>query len=408
MSTNCIRAMATKQISANTCKAVRYPPVACTNALRTQAPNSFSVKHAPVNSPSGLSRQIYGKKSVKTSSRRLSSLGVVASTQESVVVADLGGTNARFQLWNVEIGGGEEVLVKEKIFPAADFETFPEAFTAFIEATGYDGDIAAAAFAVAGPVADNRCQMTNISWVVDGSELENTFDVKRVSVLNDFEAIGYGCTAVAEENLLVLNDVPQRMESPAVCVGPGTGLGEALIVYDATNEEYKVLPSEGGHVGVSPRGEVQRALVAYLEDTCGDAELEYVVSGSGLQRIYNFLREYRGNTNAPELEPAEVSQKGMAEECELCTEAVTIFLDILGYEASNFGLKALAKGGVYIAGGIPPKMKSEIEKGGVLKAFLQEGTRFAPLRAQFPLYVVLDDKIGLLGTKVYALQSLRK
>mmetsp|Transcript_23882 Transcript_23882/g.28883 ORF Transcript_23882/g.28883 Transcript_23882/m.28883 type:complete len:418 (-) Transcript_23882:409-1662(-) len=330
----------------------------------------------------------------------------LAPPEQQIVIGDIGGTNARFQLWDVSADGSTN-QVFEKILPTSGYETFEAALDEFLQTAGVTGDIAVAAFAVAGPCQNNRCEMTNISWIVDKVLIEDKFsNICDASVLNDFEAVGYGCPAVSEDKLLVLNDVPRQTTSPSVCIGPGTGLGEALITYQGDN--FKVWPSEGGHVGLAPRGEVQRALVEYMERTLGEIELEFCCSGQGLQTLYSFLREYRNKPDLPDLEPKDISIKGMSGECPLCDEALNLFIDILGYEASNFGLKALAFGGVYIAGGIPPKIKSKLEQGGLLTAFLQKGTRFGPLRAKMPLYVVLDEMVGLLGAREYALQHMRQ
>ena len=330
-----------------------------------------------------------------------------APGSQTFLTGDIGGTNARIQVWTVV--GGEETLLFAKTYGTADHATFESVVREVYKESGVDeGSVDAACFAVAGPVADDKCNMTNLSWVIDGRALESTFGIASVKVINDFAAVGYGVLDLKEDEIVTLNGAVKDPEGPIAVLGPGTGLGEAMLFFNQQAGEYAVIPSEGSHADFAPRGETQRALLAYCEETlAGECEIEQVCCGSGIVRIYEFLKKHRDAGDKPELDPAGVTDAALDGTCELCREAVDIFLAILGAEAANLALKCLASGGVYIAGGIPPRLLSIIGNGGVLlDSFLHKQCRYTGVRAGFPLHIVLNDKIGLAGAKVYAMRQL--
>ena len=343
-----------------------------------------------------------------------------ASSEEARLffAGDIGGTNARLQVWRSRSADdGRPSLVFEKTYGTSDHPTFESCVSDLYADSGVDlGGVSAACFAVAGPVAENRCDMTNLSWVVDGPALEAMFDIENVRVINDFAAVGYGVLDLKPEDVVTLNEGKgatkddEENRGPVAVLGPGTGLGEAMLFFDETLREYAVVPSEGSHADFAPRGETQRALLAYCEETLGgECEIEQVCCGSGIVRVYDFLRTYRaGGEEKPDLDPAGVTDAALDGTCDLCVEAVDIFLRILGAEAANLALKCLATGGVYVAGGIPPRLMKIIgEDGGpLLEGFLHKKCRYAGVREGFPLKVILNDKIGLAGAKVFAMRQL--
>ena len=331
----------------------------------------------------------------------------------SVLVADIGGTNCRFQLWSVA-GNEAGTMLLEVIYPTEDYERFDQALRAFLgtpEALACPP--AAAAFACAGPVKDNSCRFTNITWVVDKNEVERDFQIP-CRVLNDFEAIGYGVTQLSDDQILKVHDVPRDPRGPISVLGPGTGLGEAQLFWDEGIDSYRVQPSEGSHATFAPRGWKQRALQAMVEAERGHCSVERVACGSGLVRIYNFLvtdeQSHRpGVVHMEEPTPASVSQVAMDGSDPLAVEALDVFISIVGAEAGHMALRSLASGGVYIAGGILPKVINRATEGGLLDAFLWRASRFHDKVLKFvPLYVVLDEKVGLLGSRSQALRILRR
>lgn len=332
-----------------------------------------------------------------------------AATSATFFTGDIGGTNARMQVWTV--AGEEETLVFEKTYGTADHPTFESVVEDVYKDSGVardDDAVVAACFAVAGKVDDDKCNMTNLSWVIDGPALQASFGIASVKVINDFAAVGYGVLDLAEDEVVTLNGAAKDPEGPIAVLGPGTGLGEAMLFYNERAGEYDVVPSEGSHADFAPRGETQRALLAYCEETLdGECEVEQVCCGSGIVRIYEFLKTHRDAADKPALDPAGVTDAALDGSCELCREAVDIFLAILGAEAANLALKCLAGGGVYIAGGIPPRLMDVIGSGGVLlDAFLHKRCRYTDVRAAFPLHIILNDKIGLAGAKVFAMRQL--
>lgn len=332
-----------------------------------------------------------------------------------VLVADIGGTNCRFQAWKLDDALRPASMVLEHIYPTKDFAHFDDALSAFLgrgELAG--GRPAAAAFAVAGPVKDRRCEMTNLGWVIDAADVESQFGI-RSTVLNDFEAVGYGVPELGPEDLLVLHDVPADPKGPKAVLGPGTGLGQAQLFWDDRLESYRVQPSEGAHATFAPRGWKQRALQAHVEKERGHCSVERVACGSGLVRIYDFLRSDEPSQYPPgrmdrtkQVTPADVTTLALEGSDPVAVEALDIFIAIVGAEAGHMALRQLSTGGVYVCGGIMPKVLERVKAGGLLEAFLWKASRFTKLLKHYPLFVVTNEKVGLLGTRAQAIRILSK
>lgn len=331
----------------------------------------------------------------------------------SVLVADIGGTNCRFQLWELDAFLRPARIALEIVYETAMYFTFELALQAFLatkEAQACPPQ--AAAFACAGPVRHQRCVFTNLGWVVDAEEVTSHFGL-RCRVLNDFEAVGYGVPALNEHDILVLNDVPATPKGPKAVLGPGTGLGEAQLFWDNVTNNYRVFPSEGAHATFAPRGWKQRALQARVEAERGHCSVERVACGSGLVRIYDFLHsdEISNRPLAARMKdptPSDVSKAALDGSDIVATEALDMLLAIVGAEASHMALRSLASGGVYIAGGIFPKVIERVKAGGVLEAFLWKASRFhEKVLRDIPLYVVLEERVGLLGTREQAIQLVQ-
>lgn len=360
----------------------------------------------------------------------------------------MGGTNCRFVLSRLTpaalaaAGAGQDDFAAEALlavtYPTKRHATFGEALAALEREPGFVPP-AAAALAVAGPVSANRCAMTNLAWVIDGDALAAAAGVP-VAVLNDFEAAGYGVLALdhgsatggapsATADIVPLTDAPPVARGPKAVLGPGTGLGQAQLLWDAEDGAYRVWPSEGAHAGWGGRGWKQRALSGAVEAALGYCEVEHVACGVGLERIHAFLAsdqaahrpglDLKGTAGlgapaitAAALEAAAAASPGGAPpppDAALALEAVDLFLAILGAEAGAMGLRCLATGGVYLAGGITPRLISRIvEGGGLVDAFLWPASRFSALLRTFPLYAVTNDGLGLLGSRVVAARALAK
>ena len=222
--------------------------------------------------------------------------------------------------------------------------------------------------------------------------------------------MGYGILDLPASQVLTLHSAPPVPHAPMVVLGPGTGLGQALLTWDAGAGHYTVHPTEGAHADFAPVGDLQRRLAAHMEATLGECEVEMVCCGVGIVRIYDFLRlEVMKETAAPAgLTPAEVTTRALSESCPVAVEAMNLFLAILGAEAANLGLKALARGGVFIAGGIPGKIMPLFTTTQYLQTgYLRPSCRFAGVRASMPLHVVRLPDPGLRGALLAAMRSLR-
>lgn len=333
--------------------------------------------------------------------------------QIDVLIADIGGTNCRFQVWQLDTHFRPSRMVLEQFYATKDYPRFQDALAELLKLDILSGDARpkAAAFAVAGPVKNRRCTMTNLGWTIDAAEVESEFGI-RSTVLNDFEAVGYGVPVLTENDLLVLHDVPAEDKGPKVVLGPGTGLGEAMLFWDDSTNGYRVHPSEGAHATFAPRGWKQRALQAHVEQERGHCSVERVACGDGLVRIYNFLRSDEPSQypkdrmdRSKQVAPADVTTAALDRSDPVAVEALDMFLSIVGAEAGHMALRSLASGGVYICGGIFPKVLERVKAGGVLEAFLWRASRFHDkVLKDIPLYVVTEEKIGLLGTREQAIR----
>eukprot|EP00898_Chlorokybus_atmophyticus_P007168 jgi/Chlat1/7452/Chrsp6S07461 len=354
--------------------------------------------------------------SVSAGSRRVN---LKKETSVGIVAGDIGGTNARFTLATInprslkDRSSTPDVLL-EKVYDTSKYETFSAAFAKFIKeakkAGGADSafPVVSCSLAIAGPVINGKVNMTNLGWQLEEEAIAKEFDIPRVRLLNDFAAVGYGVLAVHKEQLFVLNNAQQQVGKPIVCLGPGTGLGVALLTWDNAANDYTVWSSEGGHADFAPRNKLQRALQKYIEETEGFCEIEHVACGKGLERVYKFLVQHHNRqVDNPDLKAPAIGKLAVTEEDETCVEAVDLFLEIIGQVASNLAVTALAYGGVYIAGGIPSKLLERIKNGGLLKAFYNESNpKFTGVLREMPLKVVLDTSVGLVGAREVAIREL--
>jgi len=248
-----------------------------------------------------------------------------------------------------------------------------------------------------------------LSWIIDGEEVEKQFGW-RAAVINDFEAQGYGVLEIKDSETYVVNRGATELQAPKVVLGPGTGLGQAQLLWDEGLQDYKVWPSEGSHADFAPRGDKQAALREWVVDGLGFCEIEHVACGSGLERIYAFLtspNDFTAAGNFPK-KAEDISKCALNGSDPVAAEAVDMMLSIVGSEAGHMALRSLARGGVYIAGGIPPKLLDRIKTGVVQEAFLHKGCRFHPLLSEFKVSVVLNKDVGLLGVKRYAMSLLSR
>lgn len=320
-----------------------------------------------------------------------------------ILAGDVGGTKTVLALFEAERGA--LTLVRDVTLRSREFSSLEAAIGHFLNA-GATAKIAGACFGVAGAVIDGRWTATNLPWTVDEETLRGTIPTPRVKLVNDLEAAARGVLHLPAADLLTLQAGTPRKGNMAL-IAAGTGLGEALIVREGSR--HLVIASEGGHAGFAPRTERETALLGYLRREFGHVSVERVLSGPGLFNIYRFLRDTSDVAEPAWLKDridredgsAVISEVGGANGHPLCVEALDLFASIYGAEAGNLALRVLAVGGVYIGGGIAPKIRAKLGEGGFIDAFRDKG-RFAPLMASIPVRLVLDPRAPLLGAALVA------
>ena len=320
----------------------------------------------------------------------------------TVLAGDIGGTKSLLAI--AEGDGGELRIVEEARFASADYPGLAPIVREFMG--GVKARVAVACFGVPGAVIAGRCTTPNLPWVVTEAELAAESGVASVHLINDFAAAAVGALVTPAERIATLQEGEEVAGAAKVVVGAGTGLGQAQLFWDGA--VYRVNPTEGGHGGFAPVGELQRELLAYLERTHRPVSVERVVSGPGLARIYRFLVE-RGVSTWPEVEHAMavgdsgavIASHAMARSDLACEQALDLFIAAYGSEAGSAALRCLATGGVYLAGGIAPKILPRLQDGAFMAAFRDKG-RMSELMRRIPVRVVLDPAAGLLGAALEA------
>jgi glucokinase len=310
-----------------------------------------------------------------------------------IVAGDIGGTKVLLQLVDVSQAG--RLVSAEQRYESGAYATFDEMLGAFFS-EHVAGPVAAACFAVAGPVFGDRAEVTNLTWKMDATALAKKFSIGRVSLINDFFAVALGVPILAPGDFLVLNAGTRINFAPIAILGAGTGLGEANLVHEGS--KWNVVPSEGGHADFAPQDEEQTRLFLELHAKYGHVSWERLLSGMGLVNIHNFLT---GEDRAyDESLPMEIA-KSLANGDAIAARTFAIFVDIYGAEAGNMALRLLARGGVYLAGGVAAKNIEQFTDGRFMSAFLRKG-RFQHILAAIPVNLITNPKVGLLGAAEWA------
>jgi len=315
-----------------------------------------------------------------------------------ILAGDVGGTKTALALF--ELRDGALVLEREATLPSREFPAFEDAVARFLDG-GTRPAVEAACFGVAGPVVNGRSVTTNLPWQLDEATLAASIPARRVRLLNDLEATGYGVLTLPPTALEPLQRGAARRGN-MVLIAAGTGLGEALLIWDG--QRHLVVASEGGHVDFAPRTDLETELLRFLRKELGRVSYERVLSGPGLYNVYRVLRDTGGLPEPSWLHDriatgdpsAVVSEVGLAGGHPLCVQALDLFVSVYGAEAGNLALKALAVGGVFVGGGIAPKIRAKLADGTFVTAFCDKG-RFAELMASIPVSLMLEPRAALLG-----------
>jgi glucokinase len=326
-----------------------------------------------------------------------------------VLAGDIGGTNSRLALYD-----GLELLF-DKTYPSAQQASLEAASAQFLsdarDKLGASVAPERACLAVAGPIEGRTARLTNLSWFVDADRLQSHLKIPRVRLANDFEATACGVPLLAAEQLVPLGGGPRYPTGPVVVAGPGTGLGQAFLFWTETDRSYHVVTSEAGHGDFAPRTPVEWGLCRHLAAIYGRVSNERVISGPAFKDLFAYLLAepaLRALATAETLtaleseDPAAVIvRQAVAGRDPLCSMAVNVFCSALGAFAGNLALTVLATGGVFIAGGIAPRILSLLQSGPFREAFEAKG-RLKPFLTQVPVFVVTSREVGLLGAAALA------
>jgi glucokinase len=324
-----------------------------------------------------------------------------------ILAGDIGGTKTVVAMFDES--GGELKLVRDATYPSRDNPTFEGILEKFLSA-GERLPLKAGCFGVAGPVINGKVHTTNLPWTLDEGELCRTISAPRVKLLNDLEAAAYGMLYLRPDELCSLNpQARQRSPGNVAVIAAGTGLGEAMLYWDG--KSHHPLASEGGHTDFAPHSDREIELLRYLRAKFnGHVSYERILSGPGFYNVFCYLRDSGILPESPLLkerlatgqDPSIiVTQLGLSGEDPLCAETIEMFLTIYGAEAGNLALKCVATGGVFVGGGIAPKMLKAFQKGTFFQSFINKG-RFSDLMRSLEVNVSLNPRAPLIGAANYA------
>jgi glucokinase len=327
-----------------------------------------------------------------------------------IIVGDIGGTKTNVALFEKVEGARVDRPIVQQSFPSSRYDSLESIVGEFVNT--YQPDrITHACFGVAGPVVRGRAEGTNLAWTMSEESLAAALGLPHVWLINDLEATAYGIGELLPEHLYTLNEGDGERDGHRGLIAAGTGLGMAAIFYDGTR--YHPMPSEGGHMDFAPRDEREFEMLQYLREKIGGrVSYERVLSGMGLFNIYSFLRD-RGHGEEPvwlaeEIRSgdpsAAISRAALARKSELAETTLQMFVEIYGATAGNLALMLKSTGGLYIGGGIAPKIMDKLKDGTFMRHYGDKG-RMSALVNSIPVRVILDDKTALYGAARYALSA---
>lgn len=339
-----------------------------------------------------------------------------------LLAGDIGGTKTILR-W-LEAENSQQLTVRhEAKYPSQQYDDLVPMVQVFLkEARQNSGEQPApqrACFAIAGPVVDGTSELTNLGWQLSEARLSQTLQLQKVTLINDFAAIGYGIPGLAAQDLRSLQAGKAVPTAPIAVLGAGTGLGQCFVI-PQTNGCSRVFATEGGHTDFAPRTALEFRLLEYIQNSreLTHVSAERIVSGQGVMAFYQFLRDRESMVEDPQV--AEITRNWeqaqqysddlpdpgaaiaqAASTNALCERAMTLFCEAYGAEAGNLALKLLSYGGVYLAGGIAAKNVDRLSNGGFIQAFCDKG-RMQPLLKRMPVQVILNQQVGLIGAGLYA------
>lgn len=323
---------------------------------------------------------------------------------EHILAGDIGGTKTRLAI--LKVTGTQVQVEREAAYPSGDHATFPDLLDIFLAGADIPSH---AAFGIAGPVKGRVVQVTNLPWHIDADALRQQFRFAHCTLINDLEGTAYGLPALGSDDLLVLQAGAPDACGNAAVIAAGTGLGEAGLFWDG--QRHQPFATEGGHASFSPGDELEMTFFLYMKQQFGHVSWERVVSGMGLLSLHRFLCLHR-RADIPQWltdemhsgdTAAAIANAALAGRDEICAETIDWFVRLYGAEAGNLALKVMSRGGLYLGGGIAPKILPLLQGGAFIEAFLSKG-RMRPLLEAMPVKVILDDRTALMGAALRAAQ----
>lgn len=327
-----------------------------------------------------------------------------------ILAADIGGTKSIFACCHFI--NGELCITTKKRYLNNEFGSLDDVLKTFIFEYSEREDfsqIEVACFGLAGPIIDNKCYMVNLGWNIDKKQLQISFpNITSIELCNDLEAVGYGMTILSGEDILCLtpellngnNKKSEILENNCGILAPGTGLGEAFLLGG------RVFSSEGSHSDFGPRSIEQVRLWQFLHSKFDHVSYDRILSGPGLcQLVYFLMKEMKADRVDFNVIPEEITRRAMKENCTICQGALKLFVNILGSEAGNMAIRSLTYGGIYLGGGIPPKILPALQGGDFINSFRNKG-RFSNFMKGFPVFVIMNSQTALYGTALLAAKNV--
>jgi glucokinase len=315
-----------------------------------------------------------------------------------ILAGDIGGTKTNLGLFEEQNGSLKQI--QETRYPSREHAGLEEIVSDFLKTTG--AKPTAAGFGIAGPVVDHRVHTGNLPWIVDGEKLASLLGLKTVALLNDLEAAGYGTSLMTPADLETLYTGTPSQKTPRVVIAAGTGLGECLILWTGTR--FVPFATEAGHADFAPQTDQQADLWKFIKAHNQYVSTEMVLSGRGFQTLHEFLApevKHEGFDN-PSVDPApEITRRALTGECAVCAAAVDLWIEIYGSEAGNLAVRGVARGGIFIAGGIAVKILPKLKDGRFVKA-AQDKEKMVDFLKSVPIQLILNENCPLLGAALAA------
>ena len=321
---------------------------------------------------------------------------------DRILVADIGGTHARFGIATLQSGIQRPKVDHFQVFECADHHDIKALVQHYLDRLPVKQPNIAT-LAVAGAVTDNKGIITNLGWHLDGEQLAKALAFDHLYFINDFGALAMATPSLDASDILTIRSAENPVKGPISVIGPGTGFGVALLV--PSGEDYIPVSSEGGHMSIAPKGELENTICKNLSKEMDRISVETLLSGIGLMRIYRALCSI--NSSSPRnYDPRTISQLGIENEDAICRQTLTVFCSLLGSAAGDIALVQGAKGGVYLGGGILPKMADFFQQSGFLEHFLDKNPMQSYLD-NIPIHLIIAPDAALIGAAIYGRNMMK-